>query len=398
MNSSYLGVGVSTQALLPTSGSLLRPPGSGLTSTPRHCLAHPVQGNQSSSSDQQQTLGSALSMTDLIMSEGEVILPEPQMNSDSLSTDTQQDNQMMRVKGLTQACPHPPGELQFDPLMALPSVFPRPPELHPSQPNKGVGLQDLYPGVSAFLAQFGPAMAPPATQSKADPPLLLSLAHHQSGEEFTPPIVPPPLPANVSLPVLLRMPPDPLGPPLYHSPIPPPKAPFSHPQKPLPAPSAGPVQEYSLPHIPVRPFVPVLVPPPTTQHSSHTLPVLALGDPLSQMQREGFQMLHLPQPCVITPPTAEDRVLPNTRGRGQASHRNQARWVGSQDGTVDDDQITHRNQSRRVGFHEDRAVDKSVAAVQPSRKRCVCVCVFVIMHTSITNVMVCVVRTGSVED
>ena len=56
--------------------------------------------------------------------------------------------------------------------------------------------------------------------------------------------------------------------------------------------------EYAPPQVPIRPFVPQLVPPTAvpTQSTAHMEPppLLSLSGPLSRMRQEGFQMLQLP--------------------------------------------------------------------------------------------------------
>lgn len=60
---------------------------------------------------------------------------------------------------------------------------------------------------------------------------------------------------------------------------------------------------FKLPQIPIRPFVPVLLPPHTLRNEQSgptrcgALQLLQLNDPLSQMKRDGFRLLKAVEPC-----------------------------------------------------------------------------------------------------
>ena len=384
---SHCQLGEVTSAFPSVSNARLQPPGVGLTSTPLRNGNHIIQENQllSSSSDMQQAASSALSVTDLVMSEGEVVFPGTRVNRDSPSTDTQQENGVLRGKRIEQACCCPP----------LLNPFAPPSEPHPSHPDKEMGLQDLYPSVDAFLTQFGSSTTLLTARVKPDPssgpPMLLSLSHHRSGEEIIPTTIPPPPPPSMaaSSPPLLRMPPDPSDPPLYHPPIPAAQVPCTFFEQ--TAPQTRALEGCSLPHIPARPFVPVFAPPPSsTSQPGHTLPVLVLGDPLSQMQQNGFHLLKLPQPCVTNQSALEGGVQKKASRRGQRNHAgwdtpqkrvtdkdlcingNQGRKDRLPNKTSGDNQTLLPNQARKFSIQEDGTLPETSERVPPhSRKRCV---------------------------
>lgn len=67
--------------------------------------------------------------------------------------------------------------------------------------------------------------------------------------------------------------------------------------------TAPPPPDYTLPQVPIRPFVPRLIPPHLLQNQQQSsLPLLRLDDPLTKMREAGLKLLQLPKTKSERPP------------------------------------------------------------------------------------------------
>ena len=182
-------------------------------------------------------------------------------------------------------------------------------------------LEDQFPGLAKSLKQFNEAIkprfsgfAPPGsnTQPHTANVRTLPLLRLPNVTDEAPPLPPPPCKVapmkhhdsasggNVPMPLLI-MPNDTI-PPRSH-PIPSSHVPVDHPKASAAmsyrSNAATRYDDFKLAQIPVRPFVPFLLPPDvvaggTSAHDPgprQQLPLLQLNDPLSRMKREGFKLL-----------------------------------------------------------------------------------------------------------
>ena len=155
------------------------------------------------------------------------------------------------------------------PLLNLPE--------HSSKETPISCLSDLYPGVHNFLRNFPAAATNQSIADNKSPPLLNpSHPDHTQLSFFTPPIHPP----TQKFPLLFVQ---------FDSM----QDNVPHPHKP-----SHKEAEFVLPNVPVKPFVPRLLPLECVGGSSPgPLPMLQLDDPLTCMKREGtFQLLKMPRP------------------------------------------------------------------------------------------------------
>lgn len=137
-------------------------------------------------------------------------------------------------------------------------------------------LSDLYPGVDNFLCDFPSIFGQSKTRSRRAPPLLKVTDPSVMGPSIAPPIF--------QVPKF-----------------------YAH-SKPRGVPQLRPQMtneraEFVLPNIPVKPFIPLLIPPDCVAPPTYPLPLLRLDDPLSRMKREGFRLLHMPCLPNRAPPT-----------------------------------------------------------------------------------------------
>ena len=155
------------------------------------------------------------------------------------------------------------------PLLNLPE--------HSSKETPISCLSDLYPGVHNFLRNF-PAVSTNQSIANNKSPPLLNPSHpdHTQLSFFTPPIHSP----TQKFPLLFVQ---------FDSM----QDNVPHPHKP-----SHKEAEFVLPNVPVKPFVPRLLPLECVGGSSPgPLPMLQLDDPLTRMKREGtFQLLKMPHP------------------------------------------------------------------------------------------------------
>ena len=216
----------------------------------------------------------------------------------SLSLGLSQTDQTtsISIQGLSQEEPVNKDETHLiHPLLYLPEIPTHQMRNNPltvqSIPNT---LSVTYPGVDTFLRNFPDHKTSNTGEVKAPPLLTLDSTINKQDNKtlnsYHSIFIPPPNPS-------------PQMPFLY---IPPPQ-PHSHGSIPIPSyvndthklvshpPQINDWEEFTLPNVPIKPFVPQLVRPPPFK----SLPLLTLNDPLSHMKREGFHLLHLPHDTKI---------------------------------------------------------------------------------------------------
>ena len=254
--------------------------------------------------DISHNVGSELVLSDLAVSSSSATPISHRTTSPglllSLSSGLSQTDQTtpISIQGLSQKEPANKDDTHLiHPLLYLPEIPP-----HQTRDNS-LTVQSIpktlsvaYPGVDTFLRNFPCHKTFNTGEVKAPPFLTLdSTIDKQDNKTLNP---------HHSIFIL---PPNP-SPQMPYLHIPPPQ-PRS--QGSIPTPSTSHVnhthkfvshppqindwEEFTLPNVPIKPFVPQLVPPPLFK----SLPLLTLNDPLSHMRREGFQLLHLPRDTQI---------------------------------------------------------------------------------------------------
>ena len=205
------------------------------------------------------------------------------------------------IQGLSQKEPANKNDTHLiHPLLYLPDI--------PTHQTKDIPLpvQSIpktlsvaYPGVDTFLRNFPCHKTFNTGEVQAMPLLTLDNTINKEDNKTLNPyhsiFIPPPNPSP-QMPYLNIPPPQPRS----HGSIPTPSTSHvnhthklvSHP------PEINEWEEFTLPNIPIKPFVPQLVPPPLIKSP----PLLTLNDPLSHMRREGFHLLHLPRDTQIPSP------------------------------------------------------------------------------------------------